>query len=207
MDTFAVFVEGISDLKEFDSLKDNIRLAAAQALNKTAERGRAEAARQIRQQVNFPVQYLNPQSKRLFVSKKAQRNDLEARIRARTRATSLSRFVTGSAQLHKQGVRVEVAPGRARFLKRAFLVRLRSGTANTDTLHNLGLAVRLKPGETLRNKTDARKLDRNLYVLYGPSIDQVFRARDGTGVADEMIPELEQTMETEFLRLVELRLG
>lgn len=206
-DQFAVFVEGISDLKEFNSLRDDIKLWAAQAINKTAERGRAQAAREIRNQVNLPAQYLSPAGKRLFVSKQAQRNDLEARIRARTRATSLARFVTGAAQINKAGVRIEVAPGRARFLKRAFLIRLRAGNADLDTKSNLGLAIRLKAGETIKNKREAVKMDKNLYLLYGPSVDQVFRARDGGGVADDIAPELGDYMEREFLRLVGLKNG
>lgn len=204
---YAVFVEGIGDLKEFNSLRDDIKLWAAQAINRTAERGRTMAARQIRQQINLPASYVSPSEKRLYVSKKAQRGDLEARIAARTRATSLARFVSGQAQLHKQGVRVEIAPGKARFLKRAFLVRLRAGTANTDTRSNLGLAVRLRPGEVLRNKSDVRRLDRGLYLLYGPSVDQIFRARDGSGVAEDISLDLAKSMEDEFLRLVELRNG
>lgn len=208
--TYGVFVEGITNLTEFDGLKDEIKLWAAQAINRTAERGRTRAAREIRDQINFPASYVSPANKRLYVSKKAQRTDLEARIRARTRATSLARFVTGSPQsskLTQEGVRVEVHPGKARFLKRAFLIRLRAGKADMDTRNNLGLAIRLKPGEVLRNKSDVRKLDRGLYLLYGPSVDQIFRARDGSGVATEMSPDLSRMMEQEFLRLVELRRG
>jgi hypothetical protein len=204
---YAVFVEGLTDLKQFEAERDAIKTAAYQAINKTTERGRAQAARDIRDQVNFPATYLSPAGKRLFVSKKAQRSDLEGRIKARTRATSLARFVTGVPQTTKAGVTVEIAPGRARFMKRAFLVKLRAGSAEIDTRNNLGLAVRLKPGEILRNKSDARRLDRGLYLLYGPSVDQVFRARDGSGVAEEISPSLLDFMEREFLRLVELRRG
>lgn len=204
---FVVIAEGIGSLKEFDSIKDEIRLAAVKAINKTADSGRALAARQIRDQVNFPAQYLTPAGKRLFVSKKATKADLEARIRARTRATSLARFVQGTPTPNKPGVRVEVSPGKARFLKRAFVIRLKAGSANLDTKSNLGLAVRLKPGETLRNKSDVRRLERGLYLLYGPSVDQVFAARDGTGVAEDISPDLVNKMEDEFLRLLELRNG
>lgn len=204
---YAVFVEGLTGLPEFGSgLRDEIRTWALQAINKTADKGRTMAARQIRSQVNFPVGYLDPAGKRLFVSKRAQRNDLEARIAARTRATSLARFVTGSTEIKKQGVRVEVAPGRARFLKRAFLVRLPAGTGPVETKSNLGLAVRLRRGEVLRNKTDARRLDKGLYLLYGPSVDQVFRARDGSGVAEDIAPEVLSDLEEEFIRLAHRRL-
>lgn len=207
MNQYGVFVEGIADLAQFDGLKDDIRFAAVQAINKTAERGRARAARDIRDQVNFPVQYLSPAARRLFVSKSATRADLEAKITARARATSLARFVTNGAVPNKAGVRLEVAPGKARFLKRAFLVKLRAGQANIDSKNNLGLAVRLSPGETIRNKSDVVRLDKNLYLLYGPSIDQVFQARDGSGVAENISPGLAQYMNDEFLRLLDVRRG
>lgn len=207
MAVYGVFVEGLKDLKDFADLRDDIKLAAAQAINSTAERGRTQAARDIREQVNFPAQYLQPAGRRLFVAKKAQRSDLEARIRARARPISLARFVVGNAQVNKPGVTVAIQPGKARFMKRAFLIRLRAGSSNIDTRNNLGLAVRLKPGETLRNKSDVRKLDRNLYLLYGPSIDQVFQARDGSGVAEDIAPDLATRLEQDFLRLMELRRG
>jgi hypothetical protein len=201
---YAVFVEGLTDLKEFEGLKDSIRLAATRAINSTAAKGRTMAARDIREQVNFPAAYLNPAGKRLVVSKEAQRNDLEARITARTRATSLARFISGTPTPNKAGVRVEVAPGRARFLKKAFVVRLRAGNASIDTKSNLGLAVRLKPGQVLRNKTDVQKLDSGLYLLFGPSVNQIFRARDGEGVANDIAPDLSDYLEREFLRLIDV---
>ena len=43
-----------------------------------------------------------------------------------------------------------------------------------------------------------------LYLLYGPSVDQVFRANDGDGVANDMVPAVERNLEREFLRLLEL---
>lgn len=201
---YAVLVEGLRTLQEFHEVRDEIRLAAVRAINTSADRGRTQAARAIRDEVNLPATYLNPSAKRLYVSKRAQRNDLEARIRARTRATSLARFVTGTTRINKAGVRVEVAPGRARFLKRAFLVRLPAGRASVDTKSNLGLAVRLRPGESLRNKTDVRRLDKGLYLLYGPSVDQVFKARDGSGVAEDIAPGIGQFLEGEFIRLMDV---
>ena len=54
-DNWAVFVEGISDLKQFDKTKPAIRMAAARAINKITRDGRVEIARDIRSQVNFPA--------------------------------------------------------------------------------------------------------------------------------------------------------
>src|SRR5690606_3808003 len=120
---WAVFVEGLDDLKNFGQIKPAIRLAAARAINKTSRDGRVEIARDIRDQVKLPASYVAPSQKRLYVSQMATQQQLEGRITARTRATSLARFVQGTPQ-RGQGVRVEVAPGRSRYMKRAFLIKL-----------------------------------------------------------------------------------
>lgn len=203
MDNWTIFVEGLSGLKEFDSMKQSIRLAAARAINKVARNGRVEIASDIRDQVNFPASYVAPSSKRLYVSQQATASSLEGRITARTRATSLARFVQGTPR-RGAGVRVEVTPGRSRFMRKAFLLRLPQGQGNVDTKTNLALAIRLRPGESLANKRNVRRMEKGLYLLYGPSVDQVFRANDGDGVATDKAPKLANDLEREFLRLLEL---
>lgn len=200
---YAVVVEGISDLREIEGLRDEIMFNAVRAINKTAESGRTQAARRIGQQVAFPASYLNPAQKRLWVSRKATKGSLEARITARSRPTSLARFVSGGAA-GGQGLRVEVKPGSTRFLRRAFLIKLRAGSASIDTKSNMGLAVRLKPGDDLRNKKSVVKMARGLYLLYGPSVDQVFLDNAGDGVAEDIAPDLLDNLTAEFLRLMEL---
>lgn len=202
-DNWAVFVEGLDDLKQFDGTKQAIRMAAARAINKVTRDGRVEIARDIRDQVNLPASYVASGQKRLYVSQQATTGNLEGKITARGRATSLARFVQGTPR-RGQGVRVEVAPGRSLYMKRAFLIRLRAGNSNVDTKYNMGLAIRLRPGETLQNKLTARRMEKGLYLLYGPSVDQVFRARDGSGVANEKAPQLASKLEREFLRLLEI---
>jgi hypothetical protein len=200
---YAVIVEGLRDIREIGQFRDEILFNAVRAINRTADVGRTQAARRIGQQVAFPASYLNPAQKRLFVSRKATRATLEARITARARPTSLARFVSGSAA-GGQGLRVEVKPGSTRFLRRAFLIKLRAGSANIDTKSNMGLAVRLKPGDDLRNKKSVVKMARGLYLLYGPSVDQVFLDNSGQGVADDIAPDLAEKLTEEFLRLMEL---
>lgn len=204
MADFAVFAEGLSELQDFKNLKQDIRVAALRSINKIARDKRSRAARIIRNQVNFPASYVSPGQKRLHVSQKATRGSLEARITARGRATSLARFVQGSGKVGKAGVYVSVAPGKSRYMKRAFLIKLPQGSVQTDTVFNLGLAIRLRRGETLRNKITARKMSSGLYLLYGPSVDQVFRSNDGTGVANDMVPEIERDLSAEFLRLLNI---
>lgn len=201
--SFVVVVEGLKNLGEVGYIRRDITLAKVQALNKTAERGRTQAARMIREQINLPASYLNPSSRRLYVSRQATRAKPEAVITARGRATSLARFAT-SGEVNKAGVRVEVAPGKARYMRRAFLIRLPAGRAPIETKSNLGLAIRLRKGETLKNKRDVVKMEKGLYLLYGPSVDQVFLDRAGAGVAKDLEPELLDQLEAEFIRLVDL---
>lgn len=89
-------------------------------------------------------------------------------------------------------------------MKKAFFIRLPQGSQMTETQFNLGLAIRLKPGEALMNKVQAVRMASGLYLLYGPSVDQVFRANDGGGVASDRAPYLAQRLENEFLRLLDL---
>ena len=206
-DTFAFFAQGLENLDQLTASKDEIRRALSKAINTITRNARAEAARRIRDEVNLPARYLSPSQKRLFVAQQASPSNLEGVIRGRSRPTSLARFVQGTPQ-RGRGVYVEVAPGRARYMRRAFIIRLPGAGGSTDPeLANKGLAIRLKPGERLTNKTDFRPFsskDRNLYLLYGPSVDQVFNNRKGTGVANDMVPDIEVELEAEFLRLLDL---
>lgn len=205
MSEFAVFVEGIENLQDFSQLKQDIKLAAVRAINKTARDSRSRAARVIRDQVNLPASYVSPGQKRLYVSKQAQRGSLEARITARGRATSLARFVQGNPRPGKAGVSLSVSPGKARYSKRMFIIRLPGQDGATDSLRaNLGLAIRLRPGETLTGKNSVVRVAKGLYLLYGPSVAQVFRSNDGTGVANDLVPEIERDLGNEFLRLLDI---
>jgi hypothetical protein len=201
---FVVFADGFeADLLEgLDN--ESRRKAAVMAINKTVRDLRKEAADMIRDEVALPAKYVSPGQKRLYVSQQARGDNLEARITARGRATSLARFATGNTRVGgRDGVYIEVHPGKARLMRRAFLIPLKRGTGPvTDTNHNLGLAIRLSRGEALRNKYSARRIESGLYLLYGPSVSQVFRNNAGTGVAKDMVPEAVKDLRAEFERLV-----
>lgn len=201
---YAVVVEGLEDLRDFEGIKDEIRFNAIRTINRVADLSRTQGARRIMEQVNFPASYLNPAGKRLFVSRRASGQKLEAAITARSRATSLARFVVGSPPVNKAGVNVEVAPGKVRFMKSAFLIRLPAGSAGIETKANFGLAVRLRRGETLRNKRSVVRMANGLYLLYGPSVQQVFLDNEGDGVAEDLKPFVLDKMADEFLRLMDL---
>lgn len=200
-DIYVIAVEGLAETRPLESLPQNILTAAARAINRTTDRARTSAARQIREEVAFPASYLNPSQGRLVVSKKANAESLEGVISARTRATMLARFAGGGTP-GKAGVTVEVAPGFAKYLKRAFLIRLPAGRGgDVETKSNLGVAIRLKEGEVIQNKRVMSRIKGNLYLLYGPSVDQVFKS-----VREDIGPETSDFLADEFSRLIKLDL-
>lgn len=189
---YVLVVEGMASLEDIDNLPEQIVRRAQQAINRTADRTRTSSDREIRNDLNFPAQYLR---ERLSVTKRAGAGSLEAVIAGRDRPTSLARFVTNrSRAAGKAGLSVRVAAGASKSMPGAFLMNLRNG--------NLGLAVRLKPGASLRNSRGAKRFsnaDGSLYLLYGPSVDQAFRTIM-PGETDKAAEFLEQ----EFLRLMGL---
>lgn len=203
-DSFVVAIDGMEATRSLESLNGSVLKAAVRALNRAAERTRTQASRQIREQVAFPASYLNPSQGRLTVSAQAREDNLEAVISARVRPTMLARFASGGT-VGKAGVSVQVAPGFAKFMKRAFLIRLPAGrTGGSDgveTKSNLGLAIRLKPGEVIQNKKVMQRIGKkgNLYILYGPSVSQVFQS-----VREDVSPDAAEFLATEFARLLEL---
>ncbi len=201
MSAYLVAIEGLDSLTDLDTIPDRVLRAARAAVNKTTDRARAASAREIRQQVNFPARYLDPSEGRLVVSQKATTSNLEAKITGRTRPTSLARFTQGNPKPgDRNGIRVAVSAGGAtRNLPRAFVIRLRAGSAALDTKSNLGLAIRTKNGEPPRGAYKPKKLGENLWLLYGPAVAQVFKS-----VREDVAPDSAEYLEQEFLRLMNL---
>lgn len=202
--TFIFAVEGLQNIQDFKANAADIEFNAVMAINRTAAQARTDASARIRAQVAFSSTYLNPAQKRLYVAKQATRGSPEAIIRARGRPTSLARFIMGTPK-KGEGVTVQVAPGRAKFMRRAFLIKLRAGNDDIETRFNMGLAMRLKPGEDIKRKTHVVRMKSGLYVLYGPSVSQVFMANDGDGVAKDLEPDILEDLEKEFIRLINRR--
>lgn len=167
--------------------------AAQLAINTVAERGGMTLIRRsILDDIAFPKNYLT--GDRIGVSKKAKPDDLEAVIKARQRATSLARFADPGTPLGSRarvGVRVQVKHSNgATTLKNAWLTKLRNG--------NVGLAVRIKPGQAFANRTDAITswlVPGRVALLYGPSVDQVFRE-----VSEKSAAPIGRMVKDEFLR-------
>lgn len=194
-------VSGLAHLDRYLTLAPAAaRKAARLAINDTAERkGIAALRAHMEDEIAFPSGYLTD-PKRFGVTQRASDANLEAIITARGRPTSLARFASSAATIGNRRLgstlTVRVNPSRRRALSRAFLIRLRAGQGPvTDDRFNLGLAVRLRPGEVISNKVRMVPFGGGLYLLYGPSVDQVFR-----GVASERAGEIAGYVVDEFLR-------
>ena len=178
-----------------EAAPENTRKAASMAMNDViGGAGLARYRRAISDQINFPAGYLNDE--RFGMDQRARPDNLVASLVARQRPTSLARFATGGAVGQSGGVSVSVKRGGAsKTFKSGFLVRLKAGSALDG---NIGLAVRLKPGQQLnkRDQTNMVHLEANVVLLYGPSIDQVLN----TSVAEAETPEVLDATATEFYR-------
>lgn len=174
----------------FDRAPKIATQAARYAINDTTERKGLKLAREaMLTQVNWPAGYLNPP--RFALRYKATDDNLVAAIGGRHTPTSLARFTGRRTATRGQKISVSIHPGRTTELKRAFLINLRNG--------NLGLGIRLKPGEVLHGSIGAKLITSGpmagVALLYGPSVDQVFRT-----VAVDISPPVLNALATEFLR-------
>lgn len=190
---------GSAELKNYlETVPKIAQDAIRMAINTVASgKGMTRIKRAMTDEIAFPTGYLN--SDRLRLKKRATGTNLEAVIVGRKRATSLARFVTGGAMLANSkttgGVQVRVKKGKTTYLKNAFLVRLKSGASMSEDNYNIGLAVRLKPGETLGNKRTQHQawlVPGKVALLYAPSVDQVFATvaeKQSNKIADDVAAE------------------
>jgi hypothetical protein len=170
--------------------------AMRMAINDVATRGGMALIREeMTDQIAFPRGYLT--GDRIGVTKRATNASLEAVITGRKRATSLARFTSARTINQKGGVSVRVSRGRTTYLKQAWLVRLKKGASLDEDNYNIGLAVRLRPGEKLNKKTVHQSwlVAGQVALLYGPSVDQVFQE-----VAGDVVDPISEMVQDEFFR-------
>lgn len=188
----SVIIDGefLGEMRQlFESVPEVAANAAAGALNHVATReGMTMLRRDMEAQVAFPAGYLASED-HMYASRTATPTSLEAAIAGRDRPTSLARFAPGQdiASTRGKKIIIQVKRGVTRVIKRGFMVNLKNG--------NRGLAIRLKPGEKPTGTTKAVLLDNNVYLLYGPSVDQVL----GT-IAQSEMPALMDMVASEFSR-------
>jgi hypothetical protein len=157
--------------------------AASMALNETAQYARRITSAEIRKEIALRQGSI---SARIRVRRTASPNDLEAIVSAEDRATSLANYSNSPRQFgrQKRSPRVKVlSSGANQPMRGAFWIRLRG--------NNVGIAVRLKAGERVRNKNKMSSVGRGVYLLYGPSIGQAFGSQ-----ARKMVPQISDYAET-----------
>lgn len=196
-------LRGIDHLAEYFERQPAIADQAARlAVNYAIRRAATLSKRGIRDQVDLKASYIgSPTDKTapLRFTRLAKPGDNTAVLAAAPRATSMARFATVPVTFGKQPrkVRVRIKRGKTKTLDKAFFVRLKRGNAAvTQDNYNLGLAVRLKPGETFTNKrSKGPQRGPGLGILYAPSVQQVF-----DDVSEDVAEIVVIDLEAEFLR-------
>lgn len=178
-------LSGLARLPDMDAI-------IVRAVGKTAEWMHREAGARMKESVRFPAGYLSPDR---YDVKKGQ-GFRDAVITARFRPTSLARFATSAGP--RNGVHLEVTPGKRIHMKSAFLINLRNG--------NTGLAMRSGAFDRIYSQLQARGLAGGIFapdsgkdgieILYGPSVDQVFR-----NISAQMKGEVETRLADDVLAL------
>lgn len=185
--------------KLFKGADSLVTSAAADAINDSIEFARRLEVKSTRNEFNpsaFTLGYLN---ERIAVRHKASPGNLEGVVTARDRPTSLARFSNSQRAFGRQrrSPRVRVKRSSANQpVRGAFFVRLRKGSAAiTAENSNVGLAVRLAPGEVISNKRNMVPFGGGVYLLYGPSVGQIAR----TGFPS-ILPEVSERLSNSFMR-------
>lgn len=190
---YAVYIEGLSEtMTDVDVLPDRVKAAAQLAVNYAARKARTAASRGMRDQIAWSASYLDNK----LTIKLADGSNLEASIGAQFRPTSLARFAVGAKTpwTRPKTLHVGAATYRPTNDKMIF-VPLKRGAAFNEDQQNIGLAVRLKDGDTVKGKYRMKPFGKGLYLLYGPSSAQVLYT-----VAEDIIPDVADWLDTEFAR-------
>lgn len=197
-------------LKGFDDLVkrlgQSVDPATRIAINDGARFAVREGAKDIASELNLSQRYImGGSAPRLAVRRFASNADLEAVVTGRDRPTSLARFSRSTVRFGRQRLSPTVkvsAQGGGQRIRGSFYVRLRRGVSLDDANFNVGLAVRLKPGQRLPGKNAMAKPGRNgFYLLYGPSVGQAYRTASvrsvpavGKRVSNTLARELSKRM-------------
>lgn len=198
--TVAISTRVLDDVKNyFEQLPAVAEQAAVLAVNRAVRDAEVSTRRQAYKEVAFPKGYVEG---RMEITKTAKPGSTFAILSGREEPTSLARFVGGVPFEGSRGrvLSLRVAPGKTTRLVRgngapsAFLIKLKNG--------NIGLAMRLPPGESPSNAYKPKQLTQNngetllpLWLLYGPSVGQTMRS-----IYAEQAPQISADARREFFR-------
>ena len=191
MPSFTLKMDGFDKAIEEYGAQHETKLveAARMAINDTTKWALSHVRKDMYSNVRFPSGYLE-QGKRLEIGRLASNNLLESTINSRFEPTSLARFAVDSGS--KNGIMVSVKTGgRAKRIKKGFLWGLKRGDVRKG---NVGLVVRSEgePEGSYKAKELGDKWP-NLWLLYGPSVYQVFRES-----MDRYAPEVTEYLNARF---------
>jgi len=172
-------LKGLDDLVK--RMGQSVDPATRVAINDGARFAVREGAKDISSELNLSQRYImGGPAPRLAVRRFASDSNLEAVVTGRDRPTSLARFSRSAVRLGKQRLSPTVkvaAQGGGQRIRGSFFVRLRRGVNFDGENFNVGLAVRLKPGQRIPGKNSMAKPGRSgFYLLYGPSVGQAYRS-------------------------------
>lgn len=188
---------GIQGLAEFVARTPEVAAEAAKlAVGDAAEWGRNLSKREMVSAVNLPADALA--GRRFRISQRPTTANPEAVISADNNPLGLSRFVVSQKARGAAHPKVRILVGGATKSfsdpdikgSYSFLIPTPGGA------DGVGLALRTK--EPLRNSSAARKIGRDLYLLSGPSVNQMFGQLMPT-----IVPRVEAKLQTEFARQYE----
>lgn len=188
---------GIQGLASFVARTPEVAAEAAKlAVGDAAEWGRNLSKREMASAVNLPADALA--GRRFRISQRPTTANPEAVISADNNPLGLSRFVVSQKARGAAHPKVRILVGGATKSfsdpdikgSYSFLIPTPGGA------DGVGLALRTK--EPLRNSQAARKIGRDLYLLSGPSVNQMFGQLMPT-----IVPRVEAKLQTEFARQYE----
>jgi hypothetical protein len=164
---------------------DNANRAASMTLNDTARLARARLKAQMQVEIRLTESAFT--GKRLYVAEYANPTRLQATVRGDKQGYSLSRFsVDKPVRLARSPLLQIKLGGESVRVDRGFFLPAPNGA--------LGLAVRTKGPLT---KGKGRKVGKNLYILFGPSPDQMMKR-----LAPALVPSIQQHVRAEFNRQI-----
>ena len=188
-----VRLSGVAE--QLRDLGDAAGRISADVVNDTVDFAFDRSKELILDDVMFPSGYLEL-GNNFQIKQRATESKPVASITARHRATSLARFVVGSPQPYARGgVKIRIRRGGATHMRNAWVTGLNKG--------NRGVATRVRPGGTIPGRKKGtrglpvlRKDERGTtYLLYGPSVNQVFE-----DVSGDVKPEVAEYMSDQFFR-------
>lgn len=199
MTLFRVTTEGLDDLaQDFEDFPKQSARAAQIAVNYAADRFARRSSDKIQKNLRLgssAVYNASNQRKSGIRVSPAKLDTLTAVVSASSAPLPLSKYATNAPNGRPpRGLSpiVAVKPDSRQTMAGAFFVRVKNGSVL--------IALRLKPGETVRRRTSGRtyplrKGDNSVVTLYGPSLDQAFRVE-----AEEFLPQISNDVRAEFTR-------